>query len=89
MLSPSIVERRPSGGDEVQLLVRELGILAVRLDDVVAGLVGGVGVAAERPDPERQPDRVPSEAPRAGNRLDLVQMHYSRGYWHGLAARRR
>ena len=49
------LERRPSGRDEVQLLVGELWILAVGLDDVVAGLVGGVRVGAEGTDPEGQP----------------------------------
>ena len=40
-------EARAAPGDEIQLLVGELGALGVRLDDVVARLRGGVGVGAE------------------------------------------
>ena len=67
-------ECRPAGRDEVQLLVGEVRILGVRLDDVLARLAGGVGVAAERAHPERHPDRMPGQAPGAGNRLELVEV---------------
>jgi hypothetical protein len=62
-----------SFGDEVELLVAELRALGVRLDDVDAGLLGGIGVRAERLDPEREPDRTPSQRPRAWDRLDLLE----------------
>jgi len=60
-------------GDEVELLVAELRALGVRLDDVDPGLLGGIGVRAERLDPEREPDGTPSQRPRAWDRLDLLE----------------
>jgi hypothetical protein len=60
-------------GDEVELLVAELRALGVRLDDVDPGLLGRIGVRAERLDPEREPDGTPSQRPRAWDRLDLLE----------------
>jgi hypothetical protein len=62
-----------SFGDEVELLVAELRALGVRLDDVDARLLGGIGVRAERLDPQREPDGTPSQRPRAWDRLDLLE----------------
>ena len=66
-------ECRPPGRDEVQLLVGESRVLGVRLDDVLPRLAGGVGVAAERAHPEREPDRMPGQAAGAGDRVELVE----------------
>jgi len=59
-------EPRPPREHKVELLVTCLGLrvtrlrlLGVRLDDILAGLAGGVGVAPERADSERRADRTP------------------------------
>ena len=59
--------------DEVELLVAELRALSVRLDDVDACLLGGVGIGAEGVDPEREPDRAPGQRAGAGDGRDLVE----------------
>lgn len=63
-----------AAGDEVELLVGEDGVLGVRLDDVEAGLLGGLGVGAERPDPELHPHRVPGERVGTGQAIDGVDV---------------
>ncbi len=47
-------------------------LLAVALDDVVAGALGGVRVHAERLDPEGAADRLPAELARNLDRGHLV-----------------
>src|SRR4051812_17231881 len=53
-------EPRSPAEDEVELLVAVLA-LVVRLDDLLAGLGGRVGVRAEGPEAERQTDGAPGE----------------------------
>ena len=58
-------ERGAAAGDEVELLVGEVGVLVVGLDDVVADALRGVGVGAEGAQTEMGAHRVPGQRARA------------------------
>jgi len=66
-------------------LLRHRGILRVRLNHVVAGLGGRVGVASERADAQCGSDRPPGEATRPGDRLELVEVDGPGRQSHGRA----
>ena len=65
-------ERRVPGDDGVDLLVAELR-LGVLLDDLVAGVRGGIRVDPERGDTECLAHRLPDERAEDGNAFELVE----------------